>query len=149
MEFDSRLLKEEQYADTDLDSVDNEAGISKPFGRPSWISRFLHSPFSLHLLLLVSYTVCFIWLAKSYPRAGCAQRDMIYCKSALDNARKGLGELTSFCATAPAREALEYETQIFKSSLDENPFLGPPRPELDAAWHDLLKSTLVAFNRDL
>ena len=49
--------------------------------------------------------------------------------------------LTSVSITAPAREALEYEKQVFHSSVDGNPFAGPPRPELDAAWHDLLKSS--------
>lgn len=41
---------------------------------------------------------------------------------------------------APAREALEYETQVFYSPVDGNPFAGPPRPELDEAWHHLLRS---------
>ncbi len=41
---------------------------------------------------------------------------------------------------APAREALKYEKQIFYSDVEGNPFAGPPRPELDDAWHNLLKS---------
>ena len=50
---------------------------------------------------------------------------------------------------APAREALEYEKQVFRSPVDGNPFAGPPRPELDAAWHNLLKSSHTIGNERL
>ena len=84
MEFRRPLLKVEQYANEDLDSIDNEATIRQSvlLRRPAWISRVLYSPFSLHLLLIVGYTTCFIWLARSCPNAGCAHRDVIYCKNA-------------------------------------------------------------------
>ncbi|KAM0803856.1 hypothetical protein BDR22DRAFT_800779, partial [Usnea florida] len=50
---------------------------------------------------------------------------------------------------APAREVLEYEKHSFRSPVDENPFAGPPRPELDAAWHKLLKSIHTIGNERL
>ena len=106
MEFNARMLKEEQYADTDLDSVDDEAliEISKPLSRPSWISRFLYSASSLHLLLLLSYTLVFIWLAKSYPSDGCARRDMIYCKTSQNTTKnKAQTAYNSLCYSSGKR----------------------------------------------
>jgi len=35
---------------------------------------------------------------------------------------------------------LEYERRVFRTELDNNSFTGEPRPELDDAWHELLKS---------
>ena len=84
MELSRPLLKEEHYINEDLDSIDNEATIkhSVLLRRPVWISRVLYSPFILHLLLIVGYTACFIWLSRSCPSAGCAHRDVIYCNNA-------------------------------------------------------------------
>ena len=36
--------------------------------------------------------------------------------------------------------ALEYERRTLRTDLDSNNFTGEPRPELDEAWHNLLKS---------
>jgi len=46
--------------------------------------------------------------------------------------------------SAPARDAIQFEKQVFYSHLDNNPFVGPPRPALDDAWHQLLKSMLAS-----
>ena len=83
MEFDRPLLKKEQYADNDFDSDDSEGEIknSRAPRKAAWILRVLHSPFALHSLLLVGYTICFIWLTSSHLNAGCAQRDLIYCNT--------------------------------------------------------------------
>ena len=44
-------------------------------------------------------------------------------------------------ATAPAREAVTYEKKFINNDVNAtNGFKGKPRPELDAAWHNLLKS---------
>ena len=40
----------------------------------------------------------------------------------------------------PAREALRLEARLFATRLVDNPFTGPPRAELDRAWHELLQS---------
>ena len=43
--------------------------------------------------------------------------------------------------TAPARDAVHYETVTFDGYfVIESPFTGEPRPELDDAWHNLLRS---------
>ena len=41
---------------------------------------------------------------------------------------------------APAYSALQYEKTLLDFPIDNNPFVGQPRPELDAAWHYLLRS---------
>ncbi|PLB51573.1 hypothetical protein P170DRAFT_352188 [Aspergillus steynii IBT 23096] len=40
----------------------------------------------------------------------------------------------------PAREGLQWEYRRFPTKIVDNPFAGPPRPEMDDAWHDLLKN---------
>lgn len=45
---------------------------------------------------------------------------------------------------APARDAIKFERVTFHGSLNAtNPYKGPPSPELDAAWHDLLAYTAI------
>ena len=86
MEPSHQLLKNEQYVDNDLDFSDNEAAIKDtyPLGRPALVSRLLRYPILLHLLLIVGYTICYMWLGRSRFDTGCAQRDLIYCNNAQD-----------------------------------------------------------------
>ena len=42
---------------------------------------------------------------------------------------------------APASNVLKSEKKTLFASLNQNPFAGEPRPELDQAWHDLVEST--------
>ena len=144
------LLKEEQYADEDLDSID-EATTRQPIllRRTTWISRIFYSPFTLHLLVAVGYTIYFIWLARSRPNTGCTQSELIYCKNAQNSKTSIAQGLTIIFVTAPAKEALDYEKKVFYSPVDGNPFAGPPRPELDAAWHNLLKSIRTISKKDI
>ncbi|RAL11827.1 oxidase ustYa family protein [Aspergillus homomorphus CBS 101889] len=39
----------------------------------------------------------------------------------------------------PYREGLQWEYRRFPTNIDDNPLAGPPRPELERAWHDLLQ----------
>lgn len=58
--------------------------------------------------------------------------------------------LTSCCRTStnkgitgPARTAVEYERKVIDTNIYiKNDFIGEPRPEMDVAWEELLKSTL-------
>ena len=36
--------------------------------------------------------------------------------------------------------AIAFQRRPFRAKLHNNPFTGPPRPELDAAWHELFES---------
>ncbi len=47
----------------------------------------------------------------------------------------------------PAREALRWEARYFPTRIVDNPFSGDPRPELDQAWHDLLRSMFARICR--
>ena len=74
---------------------------------------------SLHVLLIGVYSIVFL-LATRY-------------------------QLTSrFCASEildlPAREAVHWELRPFTTRLVNNPFSGEPRPELEEAWHGLVRS---------
>jgi len=40
---------------------------------------------------------------------------------------------------------MQPETRRFRTKIVDNPFSGEPRPELEQAWHDLLKSEEVPF----
>lgn len=40
----------------------------------------------------------------------------------------------------PDRSGLVWEQRHFPTDIEDNPFTGSPRPELDKAWHDLLQS---------
>ncbi|KAI9752324.1 MAG: hypothetical protein M4579_005667 [Chaenotheca gracillima] len=47
---------------------------------------------------------------------------------------------------SPAREALEYERVRFNATLViDSPYNGPPSPEVDLAWHDLLDNMNIAL----
>ena len=51
-----------------------------------------------------------------------------------------LYELTRLSLEALAKSpALQFEYRSFPVNVHENPFAGDPRPELDAAWHDLFE----------
>ncbi|KAM3068614.1 hypothetical protein ACMFMG_011138 [Clarireedia jacksonii] len=49
----------------------------------------------------------------------------------------------------PAQNALRYEKVFYNGSLDAiNEFKGDPRPELDRAWHDVLKNNNIRLTKD-
>ena len=74
-----------------------------------------------HLLILVAYSFAFFF-------AG--------------GFKSGRPSCTSEILPLPAREAVKWELRPFTTSLVDNPFTGTPRPALDQAWHNLLKSII-------
>ncbi|KAI0011123.1 hypothetical protein F4779DRAFT_256094 [Xylariaceae sp. FL0662B] len=48
----------------------------------------------------------------------------------------------------PAREGLLWEKRRFTTSMVNNPFAGDPRPELDEAWHRLLRNDNIRVPKD-
>ena len=51
--------------------------------------------------------------------------------------------------TAPASEAVRYQTVSYDGELDTvNPYRGEPRPELDKAWHDLLLNNNIRISKE-
>ncbi|KAJ1715748.1 hypothetical protein NYO67_2047 [Aspergillus flavus] len=80
-------------------------------------------PWLIHLLVLTVYTTIFmLFWDHSQPRS---------CPRADDR---------EFPHTySPASEALKWEVRTFQNQLEtSNPYKGPPRPELEEAWHNLL-----------
>ncbi|KAF2205680.1 hypothetical protein GQ43DRAFT_406962 [Delitschia confertaspora ATCC 74209] len=50
---------------------------------------------------------------------------------------------------SPAQSALKFEKRFFYAELnDTNPYKGPPSPELDAAWNDLLAPTAIRVSEE-
>ncbi|KAF2010396.1 hypothetical protein BU24DRAFT_454773 [Aaosphaeria arxii CBS 175.79] len=50
---------------------------------------------------------------------------------------------------SPANAALKFESRTVHGELDDNnPYKGPPSPELDAAWHDLLAPTAIRASKE-
>ena len=54
--------------------------------------------------------------------------------------------LTLAVATAPA--PVLYVNKLPFGDPEMAKFMGPPRPELDQAWHDLLDATLIRYSED-
>ena len=89
----------------------------KPSRTPS-IHKTRNPWIILHLILIVSYSLFFLVIAKRSASSTCPTELLVL----------------------PAREALVWELRRFRTSLVDNSFTGEPRPELDEAWHDLVKS---------
>lgn len=50
---------------------------------------------------------------------------------------------------APALEAVRYERIAFNGDLKEpNRYRGPPSPELDEAWHQLMEYSNIRINKE-
>lgn len=60
--------------------------------------------------------------------------------------------LTAVCPLTDKRELapapVRYVNRFLKTGPESKPFMGHPRPELDAAWHDLLAGTLVRYSAE-
>lgn len=139
MQSNKPLLKNDERGDDDLSSVDNDNTHHSDRSKQNCIPRPLRHFFILQALLILGYTVLGLLLVRSAHTERSTQRDLIYCEF-------NISRLSNHCTDdsnnreAPAREALKYKKQVFHSYVDGNPFAGPPRPELDGAWHNLLKS---------
>ena len=49
---------------------------------------------------------------------------------------------------SPARSAVSFERRVFDGSfIIDSPFTGKPRPELDAAWHDMLQNANIRVSK--
>ena len=50
---------------------------------------------------------------------------------------------------APARNAVQYEKVLFQDDISAlNPYRGPPRAELDTAWHELVQYSNIRVSAD-
>lgn len=51
----------------------------------------------------------------------------------------GFTRSCTYILSAPAASVLRYESRLFPTLIQDNPFVGPPRDELERAWHNLLE----------
>lgn len=84
---------------------------------------FVKHPLALHSIILGIYTVLFFLALMVLFTGPDHGPNLIY---------------------SPARSAISFQRRVFDSSIDlESPFMGNPRPELDDAWHRLLRNTNI------
>lgn len=87
-------------------------GQSRSLGPAAWL-------WTIHAILLLTYTVVFALSFRYLTKS----------------TRPNLSHLN-----LPAESVLHPEIRYFPTALRNNPFTGEPRPELDSAWHDLLRN---------
>ncbi|KAI1177096.1 hypothetical protein F4777DRAFT_543731 [Nemania sp. FL0916] len=85
----------------------------------------------LHGSLILIYTVVYIIALVATTRIGSSEND--------DNNAVNL--------PLPDRTALIWSGRKFPTAIEDNPFTGAPRPELDEAWHNLLQNDNIRVPR--
>ncbi|KAJ4301949.1 hypothetical protein N0V90_004045 [Kalmusia sp. IMI 367209] len=107
--------------------------------------KWYKSPFIVHIIIFCAYTIAFLAVSESLRGENC-HKSMVYSESLLPRTRP-TPRLTT--RPAPARGAIQWEKTSFQNALgQENPFKGPPRPELDQAWHDLLENSNIRVSKE-
>ncbi|KAJ6035870.1 hypothetical protein N7540_000149 [Penicillium herquei] len=126
-EYDAQpLLEEEARAQNSPfhHNLSLEKALLAQEPKRTFIRRF--APWLIHLSILLGYT--FITLA-------IVNRS--YCPGA--SHKDGNGE-TRPALPLPDREGLQWQYRKFPTNIDDNPLAGPPRPELESAWHKLIQN---------
>jgi len=96
--------------------------------------------FLSHAIILVTYSAAFVYFASKNHRVDQRAPEIIPCKAPI------IHSITSTYLTdeVPARRALQWETRRFPTLITNNPLAGEPRPELEEAWHNLLRSKALS-----
>ena len=86
MESINLLLKEEEDIRGDIDSINNAANSQSmtPRPRPLFL-KVSHPPIWIHLILLASYTVFYMWIVKAHRNDSGVRNEMIYCIASLNS----------------------------------------------------------------
>lgn len=114
----------------------SEEEYTKPAHRLHWI-------WLLHGAIVVTYSVFLsgVFLLNVDRSTSCDKgrqsQSYLPCPSLISSLLKLNPNLT---VAVPSREGLQWEDRRFETNIVDNPFAGPPREELENAWHDLLKS---------
>jgi hypothetical protein len=127
-----RLLCDDNITETDHD--DPSSGFANGYYK---FKRNLGSWALLHLILISCYAAVFIAVVLHSRRDSGAVESLELPRTYFPKYQ------TSFLAeerAVPAREALKPEIRRFPTVLENNPFVGKPRSELEEAWHYLLQS---------
>ena len=100
-------------------------------------SRNPHNIWIFHLAMVTLYSTVFILIAWKNHANYYHGPGLIFCMSV----QSWLQKRNWQDVEAPARDAVEYEKVTFDGSfIIESPFAGVRGPEMDQAWHDLLRS---------
>jgi len=106
----------------------------------AWLSPSI-TFLNLQLVLFALYTLTFFLLWDNLPRQLEHGPSIIYCKDFLPSEIKLCREDANSNARdeAPTIEAVIYEPRLLHNSVNAtNIYKGPPNPEQDAAWRELL-----------
>ena len=86
MESNHLLLNKEECVDDDIDSINNAVNNrSMTSGRRLHLPKFWHPPLWIHLILLASYTVMYMWVMKAHRKESHVPKEMIYCIATFDS----------------------------------------------------------------
>jgi hypothetical protein len=120
---ESKQLHESKYNSPSRQKVHRWTQNSKSFN--VWIL--------VHVVLILGYSVLFLVVLRHSVRKEESGK-------LLPRRFFPVALVKQLTNAVPAREALKLELRRFPTELQNNPFAGVPRDELDDAWHDLLRS---------
>jgi hypothetical protein len=136
MEFPASKMKSEYDKLLSGESETDEEFMARPSPQSkglTWRQRFF--------FLLVSSVSLIVGIVGG----GAYQRHYISCSPSDPTVFvPEVPQLIKPYSPAPVR----YINKFLKNGPESKPFMGHPRPELDAAWHELLSGTLVRFSAD-
>lgn len=104
----------------------------------------LFGPIFMHLLVFALYTSALYVVSGWFNHQKCRE-PLVYCETNTSPIK--LRDSADIMGIAPAQEAISYRKVNFNSDLFiSSRFRGPPRPESDAAWHDLLENSNIRLS---
>lgn len=129
--------------ETERRDLDEEPLLGEDCVKEKRLTRGLHWIWLLHGVVIVSYSVFFsvVFLLNVTRSASCEKEGESQLYHSCPYLLSSLFKLISNEAVAvPSRDGLKWEDRRFETNIVDNPFAGPPREELENAWHELLKS---------
>ncbi|KAF4627068.1 hypothetical protein G7Y89_g11085 [Cudoniella acicularis] len=112
------------------ESDDMENADYQPPNHPNQINCYTVLPrwSIIHAVIIIIYILVFVGIISRTSSNGPGEKELLY---------------------SPARGAIAYETVTFHNELtNHNRFRGKPRPDLDAAWEEILVNTNVRVTAD-
>ena len=137
--------EESQLSSLESDVLDQPSLLIKSNGSQRSLSRWLSHGVMLPYIPLLILCIVLYFKISSRPQCLTSQLDVFPC----EHLPRRLCSFTinEYHEALSHSGALEYSRHRFAVRLHNNRFSGPPRPELDAAWHDLFES--ISYNNYL
>lgn len=124
-DLDNQPLLESESQDGTRDSSLDSATITQNSARrkrPQYFQWLLYALAIAYIPLIVLYIFLFLGIPKPSVEPDCKNAN-----------------LDTFPSLARS-SAIQFEQRPFPVRIHHNPFAGDPRPELDAAWHEIFES---------